>query len=130
MKKTMALIPIVAVVCGVLVGLATAQQRTQQATGEIVIVVPGNAEIFFHGHLITEKGTDPVTTCHSYVTPPLGLGNKASYVVLARWQDNGRVIEQTRTVVVRGGASVSVNFLIPLPTQVGQPGEPARNIGG
>jgi uncharacterized protein (TIGR03000 family) len=127
MEKAIAMIRILAVICCVLIGsAATAQSNRQQATGEIVLLVPGTADIFFNGKLTTEKGTDAVTTCHSYITPPLGLGHKASYEVRARWEDRGKVVEQTRKVEVTGGNCVSVSLMIPLPTQLGPPGQPAR----
>src|SRR5262245_42431297 len=63
------------------VSLAIAQsgdRSTAQASAEITIRVPGNAEIFFDGQPTTETGRE-----RSYVTPPLAIGKKYSYDILA-----------------------------------------------
>ncbi len=88
-----------------LVTTAQAQPAAQQAKAEITILVPAGAEIFFDGEPTTQKGTQRL-----YLTPPLVVGKKYSYDVLARWQENGKPVEQTRKVEVSGAARVRVDF--------------------
>jgi uncharacterized protein (TIGR03000 family) len=106
--------------CGVLIAGAYAPQAggqaVQKAEAEITILVPADAEIFFNGNPTTEKGPERV-----FVTPPLVVGKKSSYEVLARWKDAGKVVQQSRKVEVSGGARVRVNFLAP--PQLGQAGQ-------
>jgi hypothetical protein len=45
------------------------------------------------------------------MTPPLAAGKKYFYVVRARWQQDGKAIDQTRKVAVTAGARVRVDFL-------------------
>jgi uncharacterized protein (TIGR03000 family) len=112
----------VACVAALVLGLAAAAQPGgEKQTADITIIVPANAEIFFNGQRTTQKGTQRV-----YVTPPLAVGKKSSYNVRARWQEGGKVVEQTRKVEVTGGARVEVNFLAAAPTQAVQAGQPGR----
>jgi uncharacterized protein (TIGR03000 family) len=77
-----------------------------QAPAEITVVVPADAEIFFDGEPTRQRGTQ-----RRFVSPPLEIGRTYNYVVLARWRDGGRPVEQTRKVPVTGGARVRVDFL-------------------
>src|SRR5262249_36874335 len=104
---------------GVLISAAaTAQPGDKQVPAEITIIVPGNAEIFFDRQPTKQKGTERL-----YVTPPLVVGEKYSYEVLARWQDGGEAVEYTRKGEVGGGLRVRVDFLAsgPTPTHSAQP---------
>jgi uncharacterized protein (TIGR03000 family) len=86
------------------------QPVAQQAKAEITILVPGGAEIFFDGSPTIQRGAERM-----YVTPPLVVGKQYHYDVLARWQEGGKAVEQTRRVEVSGGARVRLDFLTPLP---------------
>jgi uncharacterized protein (TIGR03000 family) len=81
-----------------------------QARAEITVVVPADAEIFFDGAPTTQKGAQRL-----FATPPLPVGQKYHYDVLARWREDGKPVEQTRKVEVSAGARVRVDFLTPLP---------------
>jgi uncharacterized protein (TIGR03000 family) len=76
------------------------------APATIVVVVPADAVITFDGHATTQKGTE-----RQYLTPPLKVGKKFHYDVVARWTANGKPVEKTRKVDVTGGATVRVDFV-------------------
>ena len=86
----------------------TSGYGAEQATAEITILVPANAEIFFDGQPTTERGAQ-----RRYVTPPLNVGEKYTYAIRARWREGGRVVEQTRNLEVTGGARVRLDFFAP-----------------
>src|SRR5262245_8976811 len=85
---------------------AMAQTGAKDARAEITIIVPADAEVFFDGSPTKEKGRERL-----YVTPPLVVGKPYSYEIRARWQADGKPVEQTRTVAVTGGARVRADFL-------------------
>ena len=43
-------------------------------------------------------------------SPPLTPGNRYSYEVKARWNENGQVVAQTQQVEVAAGTRVNVHF--------------------
>jgi uncharacterized protein (TIGR03000 family) len=75
------------------------------ATANLTFVVPADAQVFFDDALTKETGTERI-----YVTPPLELGKTYTYSVRVRWQENGKTVQQTRTVDVSGGGNVRVDF--------------------
>jgi uncharacterized protein (TIGR03000 family) len=93
----------------VLVTAAWAQPGPETAKAQITILVPPGAEIFFDGTPTTQKGAERL-----YATPPLVVGQKYSYEVLARWQEKGKPVERTRKVVVSGGDRIRIDFLTPV----------------
>jgi DNA sulfur modification protein DndE len=105
-KKHAPLTLAAAVAAVALVTAVKAQTATIQAKAEITVLVPANAEVFFDGEPTTQRGVERL-----YLSPPLEVGRKYSYEVLARWQENGKPVEQTRKVEVSGGARVRVDFL-------------------
>ena len=82
----------------------------EEAPAQITILVPPDAEVFFDGQPTEQKGGE-----RPFVTPPLPVGKKLHYDVLARWKDGGKMVEQTRRVEVTGGATVKVDFLTAAP---------------
>jgi uncharacterized protein (TIGR03000 family) len=127
MKNKLGYLTFVTLASGVLISAAaTAQPGDKQAPAEITIIAPGNAEIFFDGQPTTQKGTERL-----YVTPPLVVGKKYSYEVLARWQDGGKTVESTRKVEVGGGLRVRVEFLASGPTpSAGPDGDASGRFAG
>jgi uncharacterized protein (TIGR03000 family) len=92
------------------------------ATAQITVVVPADAEVFFDGDPTQQRGTE-----RYFVSPPLEIGRTYRYVILARWAQGGKTIEQTRKVPVTGGATVRVDFLRPAPADAG--GLTGQNVG-
>ncbi len=82
----------------------------ETSMAKIVILVPAEAELYFDGTLTTQTGTRRV-----FNTPALAAGTNYSYSVRAVWTEDGRPVQQTRTVGVRAGASLVVDFTSPLP---------------
>jgi uncharacterized protein (TIGR03000 family) len=82
--------------------------NVDRAKAEITVLVPADAEVFFDGDPTIQKGTERLFT-----TPPLEVGKKYHYDLLARWKQGGKTVEQTRKVEVSGGARVRVDFSTP-----------------
>jgi uncharacterized protein (TIGR03000 family) len=88
--------------------LTAAAEQPEQAPAEITLVVPAGAKVFFDGAPTRSTGTERL-----YVSPPLVSGKKHHYVVLVRWQEDGKPVERTRKVPVAAGARVRVDFTAP-----------------
>ena len=67
-----------------------AARADELAKADITIVVPPDAEVFFDGAATMQKGADRLFT-----TPPLPVGRKFYYDVLARWKGGDKTVEQT-----------------------------------
>jgi uncharacterized protein (TIGR02246 family) len=80
-----------------------------QTGAVITIALPPDAEIFFDGAATTQRGSE-----RRFVCPPLQVGKRYVYEIRARWTENGRSVQQTKKVSVRGGDRVRVDFLAPL----------------
>ncbi len=82
------------------------------------IHVPDVAEIWFEGEKTNQTGADRV-----FRSPPLAEGQNYSYDVKARWMEDGKPVEKTRTVRIKAGEQVRINFMeaaeekLPLPRQ-------------
>jgi uncharacterized protein (TIGR03000 family) len=78
------------------------------------ILVPADAEVWFNGDPTTTRGEQ-----REFTTPALTEGRDFHYEIRARWTEGGRVVDQTRLVVVRANARVGVDFsraeLVPAP---------------
>ena len=85
-----------------------ADPAEEQAKAEITVLVPADAEVFFDGEPTVQKGAE-----RHFVSPPLPVGKKYHYDVVARWKEGDKTVEQTRQVEVTGGAAVRVDFLTP-----------------
>jgi uncharacterized protein (TIGR03000 family) len=85
---------------------ADAETAPAAATARVTVVVPdANAQVWFNGVL-----TRPTGTRREFVSPPLAPGRDYTYEVRARWSEGGRRFDQTKTVLVRAGEHVLVNF--------------------
>src|SRR6266851_8144914 len=85
-------------------------EAIEQAKAEITVVVPADAEVFFDGDATTQKGTERL-----FFTPPLEVGKKYHYEILARWKQGGKTVEQTRKVPLTGGSRIRVDFSLEKP---------------
>jgi uncharacterized protein (TIGR03000 family) len=90
-----------------LVGSRTGPAQAQQnETASITIIVPSGAELFIDGERTTQTGSE-----RRFTSPELAKGKKYHYDVLARWKENGKVVERARTVPISAGARVRVSFV-------------------
>jgi uncharacterized protein (TIGR03000 family) len=64
-----------------------------------------DAKVWFDGSATQQQGIN-----RSYESPALAAGRTYSYQVRAQWMENGQVRETTRTVNVRAGENVVVDF--------------------
>ncbi len=104
-------------------GSESKKADTAPARVEITVVVPADAKVFFDGEPTSSTGTERL-----YVSPPLAVGKKYHYIVLARWQADGKPVEQARKVPVTGGARVRVDFTAPAPKEPPPGGEPGPAV--
>jgi uncharacterized protein (TIGR03000 family) len=85
----------------------------------IGIRVPSDAQIWFDGDKTSQTGS-----FRQFVSPQLEPDKTYTYQIRAKWIKDGGSVEQTRTVAVRAGQHVGVDFLAPSP--VGKPGAPPK----
>jgi uncharacterized protein (TIGR03000 family) len=74
----------------------------------VEVRVPANAELWFEGSKTAQRGASRVFT-----SPALEPGSSYLYEVRARWTDKGDLVERTRTVRVRAGERILVDFSSP-----------------
>jgi uncharacterized protein (TIGR03000 family) len=70
---------------------------------------PPNAQIWFDGTTTTQLGGDRL-----FYSPRLQSGTQYEYNVKASWNENGKPVEQTRTITVAAGRTVDLNFMAPV----------------
>ncbi|HVS39902.1 MAG TPA: TIGR03000 domain-containing protein [Gemmataceae bacterium] len=114
-----------------------AARAEDQATASITVVVPADADVFFDGQPTIQKGPERL-----FLSPPLPVGKKLHYDVLARWKEGGQTVEKTKRIEVSGGATVRVDFLtaetkpepktagVAVGKSVGAPGRLIQRVGG
>jgi uncharacterized protein (TIGR03000 family) len=75
-------------------------------TARVTVELPDpNAEVWFNGSPTRQRGAT-----REFVSPAIQPDHDYSYDVRARWNEGGRMVDQTRTVHVQAGGSVMVNF--------------------
>ena len=74
-------------------------------TANLTLVVPEGTELWFNG-----TKTSVIGTKREFVTPPLPPGKDFIYEIKARWMENGRPVEQTRSVRVQANSWKVVDF--------------------
>jgi uncharacterized protein (TIGR03000 family) len=67
--------------------------------------VPAGAVVKFDGKATSQTGAE-----RRFVSPPLKEGQDYSYDVMVQWQDGGRNVERHRTIDVRAGKRVNLDF--------------------
>jgi uncharacterized protein (TIGR03000 family) len=86
-----------------------ASRPVAEAKANLTIIAPAaDAQILFDDTPTSQTGTE-----RAFVTPPLEVGKIYTYTVRVRWQENGKPVEQTRTVELTGGGRVRVDFTRP-----------------
>jgi uncharacterized protein (TIGR03000 family) len=110
---------------------ATGPKATAPASGTgamIRVRVPdANAALWFQGTETTQRGTD-----RTFESPPLAPDHAYTYDIRARWNDDGRPVEETRQVRVHAGDRVTVDFNAAPPAAAGAaaPAAPAAPSTG
>lgn len=86
------------------------EQRRQarvvgSSTAYLELRVPEDAEVWFQGVKMSQTGP-----LRKFVSPALQPGGKYSYEVRVVWTQDGRPVSQTRTVAVRAGDQLTLDF--------------------
>jgi len=76
----------------------------------IVVRVPLYAKVWFDDEPTRQTGE-----LRSFYTPTLSVGKVYHYSITVKWAEDGKPLEKTRTIEVRSGASLVVDFLRPQP---------------
>lgn len=74
----------------------------------ILVVVPENAELWFNGTQTKQSGP-----MREFISPKLTVGKRYAYDIKARWQENGKTVEQTRTAHVQANNWQAIDFTKP-----------------
>jgi uncharacterized protein (TIGR03000 family) len=77
-------------------------------SAHVTVSAPPDAAIWFDGTKTASTGS-----VREYQSPPLPPGNRYSYEVRARWNENGHEVTQTQKVEVTARAHVNVDFPLP-----------------
>jgi uncharacterized protein (TIGR03000 family) len=78
------------------------------APATIDVHVPTNAEVWFD-----DTPTDQAGEWRTFTSPPLRPDQVFYYKVRARWNDNGKTVEETRMIEVSAGKTTTVDFIRP-----------------
>jgi uncharacterized protein (TIGR03000 family) len=81
-------------------------------TAHVTVRVSADAQVWFENRPTTQRGA-----VREYQSPQLTPGKDYTYNIRARWQQDGRAIEQTRHVDVHAGSQVTVDFTAPAADQ-------------
>lgn len=87
-------------------GATSATPGQSDRTVYIAVRVPADAEVWFGDFKTNVTGTE-----RSFVSPPLDPDKNYTYDIRARWNENGRAIDRTRTLQVHAGDRLNVDFL-------------------
>jgi uncharacterized protein (TIGR03000 family) len=79
---------------------------SDRAEVQIYVADPA-AEVWFNGAKIQQTGQQ-----RDFLTPELTPGKSYTYEVRAKWTQNGKQYDQTRSVTVRAGEQIGLNFVI------------------
>jgi uncharacterized protein (TIGR03000 family) len=83
--------------------------------------VPADAEVWIADHRTAQRGAERI-----FLTPPLPDGRKLSYDLHARWIEDGKQVEQTRTIPVFPGDRLTIDFLTPAEEEASPLGHPRK----
>lgn len=68
--------------------------------------VPANATVWINGDPTTQTGAE-----REYMTSDLTPGKTYRFEIRAQWQQDGRMVERTKKVLVQGGERRAVDFM-------------------
>jgi len=83
----------------------------------MVLVPNADAEVWFDGAPTTQRGMERM-----FNTP--ALQQAGFYTIRARWNENGRAVDQQRQVRVQPGQSITVDFRVPASEKIPVPRTP------
>lgn len=89
-------------------GLETLDPSESDGGAVVSVRVPSDAEVWFDGDETKQKGGE-----RDFKSPPLPVGRLYHYEVRARWNEGGRVMDQTRTVPAGANRRTVVDFTRP-----------------
>jgi uncharacterized protein (TIGR03000 family) len=89
-------------------GLRTTALTTAADVATVRVRVPSETRLYFQGELMSATGPERL-----FESPPLERGRNYRYAIKAVWDEAGREVVRTRSVLVRAGESASVDFLAP-----------------
>jgi uncharacterized protein (TIGR03000 family) len=93
---------------------------SDQNAAMVQVLVPNpDAEVWFDGNATTQRGTE-----RFFQSPPLQGDGRYQYTIKARWNRDGKNVEQERRVDVTPGRPVMVDFR---GEQIGDPNRPNPN---
>jgi uncharacterized protein (TIGR03000 family) len=84
------------------------QAPANDNAAHLMVVVPESAELWFNGTRMTLTGTQ-----REFFSPALTPGKDYTYEIRARWMENGRPVEQNRSVKVQANSYQVVDFTRP-----------------
>jgi uncharacterized protein (TIGR03000 family) len=76
----------------------------------VEVVVPAKAEVWFDGEKTVQTGATRM-----FRSPSLRPGVSYLYLVRAKWNDNGREMEQIQSITVHTGETIRVAFPVARP---------------
>lgn len=85
---------------------AVAEKPDQKLPAHIRVRLPADAEVFING-----KKTKSTGVVREYETPELDPERVYSYLVKARWVENGITVEKSLRVRALSGNRVTINFV-------------------
>lgn len=74
-------------------------------TAHLLVLVPENAELWVNGIRTKQTGAQ-----REFVSPALTPGKSYSYELKAQWTENGKTVEETRTVHVQANSRQPIDF--------------------
>jgi uncharacterized protein (TIGR03000 family) len=80
--------------------------KAATAAVQIYMVDP-NADLWFNGVKMQQTGRQ-----RDFITPELQPGKSYSYEVRAKWTQNGKQYDKTRTLTVQAGEQIGLNFVV------------------
>jgi uncharacterized protein (TIGR03000 family) len=90
--------------------ITTVQQSAptvvQDNSVQITVRVPPDAMVWFDDYQTQQTGAT-----REFQSPPLTLGRDYTYTVHARWMENGRQVDRSRTIHVPAGAVLNVDMM-------------------
>jgi uncharacterized protein (TIGR03000 family) len=95
------------------------------ARASVIVRLPADARLFADGRQLNLTGAE-----RKFVSPDLPTDQEFAYRFRAEYERNGEVLSVTKTVTVRGGSSVAVEFVDMTAAKVTPPAPAGTPTGG